>query len=205
VKKSLLPALGALIVLVTFVTKDGLRDHYKDLAASVDSARLVYEQGNQIGDVAARVEGVRRVVERQNTPGMEGYSTFYQVWIGYAGQLDRLKELLDKLHGTSLNERELESLKTDNDQFHQSIDEYGHLATANPNASQEALSKQSGEIWKRIRDLEKALLDSATSKVARSERDSTLFGYCSYLFYLVGWTLSFVAKVWGIPGIEAVE
>jgi hypothetical protein len=34
-----LPALGALLVLATFVVKDGFREHYKDIAATADTAR----------------------------------------------------------------------------------------------------------------------------------------------------------------------
>jgi hypothetical protein len=198
----LLPALGALIVLSTFVVKEGFRDHYKDLAATVDTARLMYEQDNQLGDIAQSIEGIRRVVEPQPALWQESYKAFYQAWISYQGQIQRLVALSEKIDVPSSAVATLTSLQKQNAEFQKAVDNYGHAAQTNPNEDARPLSRQSGSIFSRRRDLEGELLELATKQAKRSRERSELFAICSYFLYVAGWLLAFLGKALNVPGAE---
>ncbi len=199
---ALLPALGALIVLATFVVKEGFRDHYKDLAATVDTARLMYQQDNQLGDIAQSIEGVRRVVEPQRAPWLETYNTFYQAWISYQGQIERLTELSDKIDAPPAAFAKLTSLQKLNAEFKNTVEEYGRAARTKPDEDPTPLSKKSGAIFSSRRDLEGELLDLATEEAKRSGHWSERSTVCSYFLYVAGWLLAFVGKAFNVPGME---
>jgi len=202
-KRPWLPALGALIVLSTFVTKDGLRDHYKDLASTTDTARIGYKLDEQIVEQAAAIEDVRRVVERQSTPAMEQYSTFYQAWIGYEKQLDWLKELLNKVRETPDTSSAYEEIHALNGHFHESIQAFGQIARTDPTADSSELSRESGVIFSKRNVLKEKLMGEAAKEVAESEHRSTTFAYVSYFLYAIGWAVSFLGiwlKVPDVPG-----
>ena len=90
----ILTVLGALIVFVTFVVKEGLRDRGKDLLASVESAQTTFVMRSDVEDLRLQLRSLQRSIRTTGGESMEveRYNTIAQAqfWVqhGLSASLD---------------------------------------------------------------------------------------------------------------------
>jgi hypothetical protein len=162
----------------------------------------MYQQNNQLGDIALRIDDLRRVIERQASLTLNFYDAFKQRWISYTGQIESLKELLGKISAPQSDADALAKLEKLNAQFNTAIENYGHLAPTTPNADSKPLSVQSGAIFSSRKELEGKLVGLASDEAKNSGWWSDRCTTLSYYLYFTGWLLAVVGKALNVRGME---
>jgi hypothetical protein len=215
--KRLLSLIGALIVFLTFVTKDAIREHVKDTVGSLQSAEDVFEIRSQHEISVGMLNSISQHVDEvwKTTPGRADYlkkdersdldyaigeiKTLILQAEANLGILGRLVEKLPK--SESGVKAELVALRT---RYHSLDENYTKVATGVGNRS---ISEEDEDGWLAPlgSDSENLLADiGALSAKARErceavKRDTEsklrVFTWLSYFLYGLGWFLTLFGRL----------
>lgn len=217
---------GAVIVFVTFIVKEGIKDHYKDLASSVDSAQSLFiicdtirvepEIFDRLLEVGKMKWGQEQVDERIKIMRqdvkyvMATLSTTRRLLERLPHQEERLARLA-KLEGQICSESTAglaqHAMELDNDIIKN--------ATAEINAvnSNKKTKRQSPEIIGvdvamrifnvvpleiKTKQLADESLEIAEEIKARSEGRYRIASYLSYALYTLGWGIALAGRIFGV-------
>jgi hypothetical protein len=122
----LLTFIGALIVFVTFVVKEGLRDHLKDLISSIDATENVFLVRQDEHTVLLRLRQIKHRLLDCEAKKRKGRGATREMLLGFAREdvsaaeeteenllsaLDNITRLLDKLPPEADTRASLETIK----------------------------------------------------------------------------------------------
>jgi hypothetical protein len=62
--KHWMPLLGAFIVFVTFIVKEGFRDHWKDDASALETAQYIYGVQSQARSIQVQIEQINGAISK---------------------------------------------------------------------------------------------------------------------------------------------
>jgi hypothetical protein len=215
----LLTILGALIVFVTFLVKEGKRDELKELVQSLDAAQSLFEirQENHdisrdVAELLGRIPGPVKLERKfpavEEIEEMIGRHSFH-----YTSSLSNLRELLAKFPNpadlaalNSLQER-ADSLDANRKDAMTAIEDAKPIPggllrnalvlMAVPIALGEHLLSQDEQLESDITAFTKGALKHADEFKAKQERIYKSYTWLSYLLYFVGWTLGLIGKLFG--------
>jgi hypothetical protein len=202
--------LGALIVFVTFVVKEGLRDRGKDLLASVESAQTTFVMRSDVEDLRLQLRSLQRSIRTTGGESMEveRYNTIAQAqfWVqhGLSASLDNTSRLLQRLPN---NQRDTAQLKD----FRQRLDKLREAHDAPPadldnpsHISEQEISRQLkigsdlGRLSTQVRIFERQVLEQAERLAEKEEQKYNLYTLLSYGFFSLGWGLALMGKIFDV-------
>jgi hypothetical protein len=209
---------GALIVFLTFVAREGIREHLKELIETQEGARNMLELRNQF-------EAVKNweVILDQNVANLNNYivapetqkrlsfdesaQTAYILMkrretLGLASsQLDMLDDLLERTKDVSSKQKAV-LISARLEKVEREID--GRLAAiqteqkpAAPLPSLDQIATDVNEIADRVGRLYVAAVDDAKKKRETYQTVYDQAGAVSIALYTLGWALGFVGKIFG--------
>ncbi len=199
--------LGALIVFMTFVLKEGVSDHLKDLVSSINSAQVLFA-GHQDSNVVLREAGIientvvtlcgeqrsqgerRTAVQTQR----EVLSALTQLSTTRA-LLNDLNELIDKAHlGTaySLQVAQLNDI-LENGRIQLN---YSYVKP-DQNTDIKALIDQNDESYVQSYGLAIDVLRDARAVREKRQHVYDICSWASYGTYTIGWALALIAALYG--------
>jgi hypothetical protein len=221
----LLIFVGALIVFVTFLVKEGLRERLKDLVDSIDTAQSVFVAERENQQMSQRLAEIYRisVVSYDNMhnpapqPGeaypitiatiMSHYQGAYDAEQRLESELNAVDRLLEKMPTDQNREKKLNDVQT---QFKavQKNDE-GFRNTPSPHSTSElkenlnsavSLEHQAWDTETAIQNLSLSILKDSGEVKKRDETYFKIATWGSYLLYCLGWGLGLIGKLFGFDG-----
>lgn len=216
----LLTFVGALIVFFTFVIKEGLREHLKDLVDSIDSAQTFYTVRSDSQNLSAKLSDLQQhladledeVSSRNNKSG-DGSQDDPAIRTGAVKSaldalevsLDNMSHLAGKLPEAPTYEKTIAALQQKIDQTYSTLEE--------DVSSQEGLDEfrqtPETEIEARARLLShqvdsaaSALLQDAGKEQARREHYFEVCTWISYGLYVIGWGVGLLGRILGVGELD---
>ena len=205
----LLSVCGALIIFLTFLTREGFRDELRELVDSIDAAESVFMIRSDNHDVAEQIEYVRQYLtdKRQTWEGLNSPEGYYR---GLTAELDASIHLLAKVpHGEELN-KEGWDLLARREKWHMDTLYPIALLPSDPPTAQEraaiaAEAAAKNKLWKdaralddQARDFGKRVLDLARKVEAQEEYRYRMSKSVIDILFILGWGLTFVGKIVGV-------
>jgi hypothetical protein len=222
-RRMLISSGGALIVFLTFVVKEGVKEHYKDLATSVDSAESLFIICDSIRVPPNVFDEVFKAQGRKPQEMIDETIRIMRQEEGYiSASLTTTKRLLYELPDQQARIDKVEKLQLS--YASKSIDEHTAYVTEldesvinvykNPKkkGTPEPLLgvAVAGKVWDfvKIGNEAKNLADESL-RVAEEIRHEAEWRYematqVSYVIYGIGWVLAIVGRVYGVQasGVE---
>lgn len=220
----LLIFVGALIVFVTYVVKEGLRDRLRDLVTSTDAAQSVFLGERENQRISQRLAEVFRVsvltYDNMHSPAPKPGETYPLTMSTVISHFQAASDAEDRLENQlSAVERLLKTMPKDHnrsatlDDLHEQFkavkeaDEHFRNTPYSPDKLQENLNASVGlehEAWNTETAIQKfatvILKDSETVK-KRYEIYFEIATWSSYLLYSLGWGLGLIGKLFGADGV----
>jgi len=222
----LLIFVGALIVFVTYLVKEGLRERLKDLVDSVDKAQSAFVAERENQQLSQRLAEIYRVgiisYDNMHTPApppgqpypitistiMSHYQGAYDTEQRLENEWNAVDRLLEKMPKDQNREKQLNVLQTQLKAVQKADEDFRN--TQSPRSPSElkenlnaavSLEHQAWDTETAIQNFALSILkDSAEIK----KRDETYFKiatWSSYLLYCLGWGLGLVGKLFGLDGL----
>jgi predicted component of viral defense system (DUF524 family) len=209
--------IGALVVFITFVVKDAVRENLKDLVDSINSAEDAYRNSTESARISKEVVDVELQVEEfKRASDPTGPVTLTAVVAGkdVAATTESLLRNLENLNEHLPTRKDLQPSLSEHkknlaslvEQL-QSIDSSLHGTGEAPTTLIQLRSIESAiwrEYWLYILPTGEKLLAQAESIKERRERNYKICTIVSYVLYVLGWTLAFVGHLAGleVPGAD---
>jgi hypothetical protein len=219
----LLIFLGALIVFITFIIREGLREHLKDLVDSIDSAQGVFvveQENQQLSQALAELYRLdsatyTNVLTHSPNPGQITLQSVELHWQATYAAIQRLntecaaaRRLLIKVPHEKKQEDDLERLQTRTDAV---ANDYKDFIPGGDDQTQPELERKMNTIWAiehKAFDLETNLQTFTASLLTQSlaikNKNSEYFEastWVSYLLYAIGWGMGLIGKLYGLEGV----
>lgn len=187
--------LGALIVLLTFVVKDGLREHLKDAAGSISAANDVFAIREDNMGTRLELEELKRDIEKNTIDHSWSDVRIIQTKcheMYYAlGAVAYLIETTDDKEDTptikSLDQ-ELTRIRFDS------------LALSISPSTVSTLSENASALELKIAKFEDEVVERARIKLQQNQARYDGWTWISYVLYTIGWGLGLLGKIYGVPG-----
>jgi hypothetical protein len=218
--RRMLGFVGALIVFVTFMVKDGLREELKDLVSSIDSAEDVFAIRNDSSTTAMWLQRLQEqvdwVAEKTKLKGTS-YSgdmverTHSSLEItreqheSIAMAFENIRRLIEKLHGRKKEEEQLAALEKRLEAAREEHDVLALKFGREPMSVLWAIAPLLNEteaISEDTRQLAKDLLGAAATERKHRETVYGVSTWASYLLYTLGWSLGLAGRIFGISDLE---
>ena len=217
--------VGALVVFVTFVVREGLRENLKDLVDSIDTAQGVFvveQENQQMSERLAAIFNINEAmysnINKLRTGGAllaideTAIGLHYQLTYDVLQRLDNeyaaAKRLLNKVPHDKKYDIEVNELKWRSDD---ASDSFKSFRPAGTGSSQQQFMDSFGVIQgieHRALDVETDFQSLATTVLRESmdkkEKDDGYFRiatWASYGLYAVGWGLGLIGKLYGVDGV----
>jgi hypothetical protein len=223
-----LALVGAVLVFTTFVVKEALRDHYKDIEDALGAARGVFliredlshlQQGLQSVRVDEQI--TRAVVQKQKNPYLAVINAPHLVDdIGYnLARWNTVLETISDLLGSvphrpdadftaaSLRGRLQAADKQNHDysrsmaQMYLSSKSVDKAEGKNVNDGVFKLNEEVGDVAKDIDKFANDTLTAAQQEDLVSERRYRICTFIGYFTFGFGWLLAFIGRLAGIAGL----
>ena len=193
----LFPYLGALIVFVTFVVKDGLREHLRDLTSEVTTASNVFEIRADNMETWAELGDLEKHLRNDHAasiwqPDIRLIQTNAQQMYYSLGAVSYLVE-------TTHGEQDLVAL-TALDKELTSI-RFSSLDLNLSPATVSTLGLRASAVGLKLAAFEDDVMKHARYTLQEREKWYDLWTWSSYILYTIGWSLGFVGRVYGVTGI----
>jgi len=217
----LLTFVGGLIVFVTFVTKEGVVEHWKDTVSAVDSAEYRFRTNSTSMEVLRHVYGNANTLERIEDK-INGHEDLNHVRLEEehinAGanyeQLMLVSELLQKLPANPQDSERLHQLLDESTQLTNAINTAAERLEGPTAGGPDAVRTASEILPLTLRGMsfekDAAAFVHAMRKKAAEEKhkDEGYLKYStwvSYVLYTLGWGLGLTAKLYGVEGVGGGE
>jgi len=228
---SLLTWTGALLVFLTFVVKEGLRDNLKELTDSLDREQNVFLTRIQTSEMllgVSRLERRGELLESEITHKPPVRTDFNQVFderinlLGdelraadaYADGLSRLSRMMSL---GPVDKDDLDTVKKVLPDFRESYNQLlalvvqaeSHHTFESPEASRAKIESmrldlelKAGVTLNTLKNSSDRLLSRMEEQKEKDERRYTWAVWGSYVLYPLGWGLGLIAKLYGLEGPE---
>ena len=221
--RRLVTFIGALIVFVTFIVKDGLREQLKDLVSSIDSAESVFAIRNDATTTAMWLQRLQEQVDwiaekiKLKATSYSGdmverthssLEIINEVHESLGVSLDNISKLVEKVPGQKQSIQKVEEIKKRLQELRDQHDVLVQIFTREP----------MGVIWKLaplLSETQKTSDDTrllarqvlATAVTARKQREEVVgvATWASYVLYTLGWSLGLAGRLYGVDDAEMAE
>jgi hypothetical protein len=191
----ILTLLGALIVFLTFVVKDGLREHLKDAASSISAANDVFAIREDNMGTRLELEELKKDLDGNATGQSWSDIRIVQAKcrrMYYAlGAVAYLVKAADDKEDTptirSLDQ-ELTKIRFDSLALNMSASTVG------------TLGQSASALELRMAKFEDDVVERARLKLQQRQALYDSWTWISYVLYTIGWGLGLVGKLCGVPG-----
>ena len=211
--------IGAVIVFVTFVVKEGIRDYWKDTSATIDSALGAYYVRDQINALGIKIDNVSKAVDLVQTTLGDGPKRIEYIsdlarfvfmtnkfdqdsarWRLYMENLSRLAAEMP-LAERDQAEDKIAVLSKNIEAFRKNSTRISDLLDTNGKEAFCQLGKVEME-WRNLAD-EVYSLSYDVSQEARQVRENSKeryerWNFASYFFYSLGWGIGLLGRIYGI-------
>jgi hypothetical protein len=212
----LLELSGLLVVFITFVIKDGIRDQLKDRVSTLVTSEASFLTRQEISTVSHKIDELKPIAfEGTNDPfrlteieAREEIKRFRESVIVYTS---RTGFLIDALPNNDALKKRISDISKRVDDF------VGEAAAAEAEAEvgqgppttngmvsvKTVLTMAKGRsIQEEIEDFQWEVFNAADKAAEAAEHRYKLATWTSWLFYGLGWFLTFSARLLGVKGIE---
>jgi hypothetical protein len=209
----LMTFFGALIVFVTFIVKDGIRDHLKDQAASIDSAEslfIITKNMRVPPDVAKRLDGVGKI--KFDDVLDRAFAVMTDVANYAEASVQTSSRLLNSLPGKVEEEQKLASLRERLYSDHTKM-QFKHVSLLDSRIINEGTKNKVVVPNDILDEMSKLMVDSDEATrigdqlLLRAEemKDKTAKRYriasiASNWLYTLGWGLGLIGRIYGVAG-----
>jgi hypothetical protein len=223
--------VGASIVLLTFIVKEGWRESVKDLTDQIETDRNLYTLradslaiASQITGLGSEIEAVRaKVTATEFGMTLMGSNRAMLLYSWQMSQfrtsIDNLSSLQTKLPPQFQQENTLKKLQIDLNSCQALFRQIGvMLAHASSNATPDGiltegqsnqigpatfkLSWQITTLYRQIDQLTSETLAKAQETSERRERSFKEATWISYILYGLGWCISLIGRLYGVEATE---
>jgi hypothetical protein len=217
----LLTFVGALIVFFTFVTKEGIVEHWKDTVSAVDTAEYRFRTSSIsmeiLGHVFGNANTLERIENKVNGQGDLNHARLEEEHINLGRNYEQLmlaSDLLKKLPANSQDSDRLSQLLAESNQFNDAINAAAERlegAGAGPpdpvrtTTEIMPLTLRGMAFEKSAADFVHAVRERAVEERDKDERYLKYATWASYVLYTLGWGLGLFAKLYGVEGVGAGE
>jgi len=200
--RRLLPLVGAIVIFATFIIKEGVRDHLKELAETVDSAQSIF---------LIRKDNIRTVhmlrsmqsLQRLSKPPISFIETLEQDLLNDEQDIFEhgdinysvIRKLPDNSKLYEENRRILKATEEINMDRGGDSDRQYQERLKNAAAKSFALSDMASNLTTKV-------ISAASERAESAKRWYDRFTWTSYVFYTIGWSLAFLGKAVGVEGLE---
>jgi hypothetical protein len=218
---------GTLIVFLTFVSKDALKDHWRGLADSVEATESVLSIRQDVGELWRVVRDIGKNVDSMHTEQLQAKSEILSHSVDPKNKaiFAALDEEIKKI---PLADERSSELATDIGNARQKLRNVEDLVSRLPDSAErekerqrlldvvgafqeECFLEQKSETFSKCWDRQAALkrdVDEFVKQTIAKGKDTrnwygmlaNVFGWLSIGLYTLGWSISFLAKKYGIPG-----
>lgn len=221
--RRLLTFAGALIVFVTFIVKDGLREQLKDLVSSIDSAESVFAIRNDTATTAMWLQRLQEqvdwIAEKIKLKGTSysgdmverlhsSLEIINEVHESLAVSLDNISQLLEKVPGQQQSEKKHKELEERLKDLREQRDALLLIFGREPMSILWKIAPLLNETQKAsddTRQLAKDVLAEATKKRKAREKIVNTTTWASYVLYTLGWGLGLAGRVYGAGDLGGAE
>lgn len=221
--RRLMTFTGALIVFVTFVVKDGLREQLKDLVSSIDSAENVFAIRNDTATTATWLQRLQEqvdwIAEKIKLKGTSysgdmvermhsSFEITNEMHESLAVSLDNISQLLEKVPGQQQNEKKHKEIEDRLRDLREQREALLTIFTREPMSILWKIAPLLNETEKAsddTRQLAKDVLAEAAKERKQREKIVNVTTWTSYVLYILGWGLGLAGRVYGVGGIEGGE
>jgi hypothetical protein len=216
--RRLMTFTGALIVFVTFVIKDGLREQLKDLVSSIDSAESVFAIRNDTSMTAMWLQRLQEqvdwIAEKIKLKGTTYSSDMVErmhssleiineVHDCLTVSLDNIMQLLEKAPGQRENEKKYKELEDRLRDLREQREALVMVFTREPMSVLWKIAPLLNETQKAsddTRQLARDVLAEAAKERKSRETIVNAATWASYVLYTLGWGLGLAGRVYGSAG-----
>lgn len=194
--------IGALILIATFVIKDAIKDHLKDVVNAVTAAQQLYSIRTDIHNIEFELQGEIDQIANHPLSQHELMAKSADLFSSNArSAIDRTSDLVGSLKAAAQ-----ESIQTSIDQFNAHYKQFSDELTAfnnNPDAvSGGKLIGTALDLDKKALAIEADVLNKAHQRESEDEHFYGIATWISYVLYVIGWSMAFVGRLVGVdPGI----
>jgi hypothetical protein len=218
-----LTLLGALIVFITFVVKDGLRERLKDLVSSIESAQNVFAIRNDTAITSTWLQRLQEqvdwVAEKIKLRGTsyagdvveQTHSSLEitnEVHESLAVSLGNISSLMEKVPGQRDNEARYEDLNKELTNLREQHDVLAQLFVRQPMDIVWKIAPLLNDTQKasdETRALAKDVLATASEARKKREKMMNFVTWLSYVLYTLGWGLGFAGRLYGVNDLSGAE
>jgi hypothetical protein len=211
--------VGALIVFVTFVVKDGVRERLKDLAASINSAESVFAIRNDTATTAMWLQRIQEQVdwvsEKVTLKGTKysgdmverlhsSLEITNEVHESLAVSLDNISQLLEKVPGQRQNEKKHKEIEDRLRDLREQREALLMVFTREPMSILWKIAPLLNETQMASDGARQLAKDVLTEAAKERKQRETLLGVCtwmSYILYTLGWGLGLAGRVYGVGDV----
>jgi hypothetical protein len=219
-----LRVIGALLVFVTFVAKEGLRDHYKDQNDALDSARRAFIARSDSDNISVQMRNLKRMLIRNEglPTNSFGYVTdqeslLFEMAGGIRKKLDNAQDILKGIPQSKVIRTNIDALQEVLSEIHRKRGDFdeqiglweeeskrmSRLQTVPPGDSLalHELTILTQRANFQTDRLNSSVLKSATYSLEKNEERLRIFNWVSWIAYALGWGLSLVGGLFRIDGL----
>jgi len=212
----LLELLGLLVVFITFVIKDGIRDQLKDRVSTLAASEVSFLISSEISTVSHKIDELKPMGFIPTETG-----AVVPTGIGAIDEIKRLKDsvsvytsrtgsLIDALPNNDALEKRMSGINKRAGDFDfeaatiEAKEGRGSPSTNGIVPLNTLLTLGKGQrIQSEIDEFQWEVFDAADKAAKAAEGRYKVATWTSWLFYGVGWFLTATARLLGVKGIEA--
>jgi endonuclease IV len=204
---------GALLVFVTFVSKEAKREGLKELIDSLNATESSFLTRSDIADIRHQVNllesDVTELSNKLDPKERKGIDKilhskefeFSTIELECSDLFERIQHLNSQLPNSSLHQEELDDLKDAMDRHEKDI------ASA-MQANQENFESEIRDyilFFAHLHDVAYNILKEAEKEKAIEEHRYKIWTWTSYILYTVGWLLALAGRLFGAEDLVSVE
>jgi uncharacterized membrane protein YidH (DUF202 family) len=217
----LLTLLGGLIVFVTFVTKEGVVEHWKDTVSAVDSAEYRFRANSSSTALLRHVLGnantLERIEDKINEHTDQSHVRLEEEHINEGANYDQLmlvSELLKKLPFSPEDDTRVRQLLAEGVRMNDAINAVATTLEGSGNGPPDVVELASEmtpltlagmSFEAHVAAFVKAIRIKAAEEKEKDEKRLNFATWASYCLYTLGWGLGIAAKLFGAEGAAEVE
>jgi hypothetical protein len=221
-RKLFLSVLGPVIILLSFLVKDVLRDHVEGQTSDFkDALTLLKQQSLLMDGLAEQIADVKQSVEGlSSSPQDNSIRPTVSDWMKQYDEYDHVIRELQVLHedmpaafwqkdGLDRIANAQQETSTENMRFDNLIAQLRAMLNPKPGAplataaqiqaKQEELRLQSGKVFLASRGAYQSLVAQITSAKDKKESLHKLLNGIGYVLFLAGWALTLLGSLFHIP------
>ncbi len=208
--------VGAVIVFLTFVARDGIREQLKDFVASLDTAEnmFVLREGNQFTEsrIAELTRNFKVFFEESHKSKSD--DEWFEEKLDNELQLVQvdLVELANRINnverilGKAPNHQDEQDLRPLKEELNDAYDKWSGFYKVHDAGPQSILDLRNldlvvAELSLNITHLEGRMLNHARERKAVKEEHYKWATWASYFFYTLGLGLGLIGRVYGVEGV----